>query len=105
MKKVNDSRMNRCAGERGKRIVVTEIRTGSGTTVSIREGYIADRPFQHGVMGHGIACSPSLKEWFAEHDDLIDRLLYRDALIEHARLVREHKAYLRRKTAQKKGGR
>ena len=93
------------SGRRGVPVVVTEHRSGSGVSVSVRSGRLVDRPYCPCIHRQNFFSSPCLGGWFANHDDLIDRMLARDARREYFRLLREHRKYLASRKAQKRGGR
>ena len=81
---------------RASNLIVVEHRTGSGTTVTVREGRINDRCA--GVRPQTFCSSSGLRGWFGAHDDEIDRRLERAER-------RERMAAISGRNAQQKGGR
>ena len=81
------------------KVVVIEERRGGGVTRRTDNRPWMHKPRTPGVIYQNMFSSPRLAEWFAAHDERIDADLAAWELEEYLKLVREHRAYLRKKRA------
>jgi len=82
--------------------IVIEDRTGGGVRVRVTTGVLVERQRTPGVIRQNFFSSPRLREWFENHDALIDARIEMAERAEYERLCRESAAYRARKAAQKK---
>ena len=82
--------------------IVIEDRTGNGVRVRVTTGVIRPHLNTPGVIRQDFYSSPSLRQWFENHDAGIDARIEMSERAEYERLCRACAAYRARKAAQKK---
>jgi len=100
--KRNHRHQDRMRPHTAQRRIVIEDRTGGGVRVRVTTGVLVERQRTPGVIRQNFFSSPRLREWFENHDALIDARIEMAERAEYERLCRESAAYRARKAAQKK---